>query len=256
MKTFHVDPRPGPTVIAAQAGKGDEFSLASMIVRAVGAYGLDISAIKPRLLISPPNLKLDHTQTHSFGLPAAFACPGRGVCARSCLALNAHYVSRTVARARISNLMWIAEHGYEKFQKVMRSMIETEGIETFRWHDSGDFFSQEYLDAVIRIMWLLPDVLFYCYTKSLHLNWSGILGLENFNRVQSYGGRHDNFIDRTRPHSVVVDSWEGVEHWMGKGYTYGSISELPAINRERDVVGIVLMDTVRKAQIKKRLEEV
>ena len=66
-----------------------------------------------------------------------------------------------------------------------------------RLHVGGDFFSQDYFDAWVRVAQECPDTLFYGYTKSLRY-WVARLGTlpPNFVLTASYGGRHDRLISR------------------------------------------------------------
>jgi hypothetical protein len=92
-----------------------------------------------------------------------------------------------------------------------------------RIHDSGDFYSQQYLDSWIAIARKRPDVVFYAYTKSMDLNWQS--APSNLRIVQSEGGKLDALIDYTRPHSRIV-----VE--VPVGYVHGNdeMADVPAID--------------------------
>lgn len=63
-----------------------------------------------------------------------------------------------------------------------------------RIHESGDFFSGEYLDAWIKVAQMLPHLKFYCYSKSLQLFLNFKLPA-NFYFTASYGGKWDHLID-------------------------------------------------------------
>jgi len=64
-----------------------------------------------------------------------------------------------------------------------------------RIHSSGDFFSQAYFDAWVRMAELHSDRLFYAYTKNLKV-WSNKIKdiPANFVLTASYGGRLDHMI--------------------------------------------------------------
>lgn len=83
-----------------------------------------------------------------------------------------------------------------------------------RIHVSGDFFSLNYLKAMYRLAKSRPDVLFYCYTKSLKslakLDCEDLsIGrvLPNFRVTGSRGGRYDDLLDPLglRTATVVFD---------------------------------------------------
>jgi hypothetical protein len=70
-----------------------------------------------------------------------------------------------------------------------------------RLHVGGDFFSLNYLLAVVRVAESHPNILFYSYTKSLHhlkevdsQDLSRGIIRPNFLITGSYGGHHDHLI--------------------------------------------------------------
>lgn len=46
-------------------------------------------------------------------------------------------------------------------------------IRMLRIHESGDFYSQEYLNAWYTLARTFPAITFYAYTKSFHLDFAG-----------------------------------------------------------------------------------
>jgi hypothetical protein len=50
---------------------------------------------------------------------------------------------------------------------ILQSIPKNAGI--IRYHVGGEFFKQDYLNAAVLVAETRPDVLFYAYTKSLHL---------------------------------------------------------------------------------------
>lgn len=256
-----------------RAGRMGLAGLFAVVQAACVAWGADYAGLLAqvrsgavRLFISAPNAKLTLTGTFSFALPAAFACPGASSCLFACFAMVGNYGTITVELPRILNLLWIAVHGWEAWADSMILGIRSRGrdrsgprlgeaqsgvkmperVITFRWHDSGDWINQDHLDAAVRVMRECANVRFYCYTKSLHLDWREALALPNFNRVQSAGGKHDHLIDTALPHAILVDSAQALAQALAQGYTFGSDTELPAIRGDR---GIVLVELSRKKQI-------
>lgn len=56
----------------------------------------------------------------------------------------------------------------------------------FRIHASGEFYSQEYIDAWVEIASAFPNIIFYAYTKRLaHFDFSNINALPNFVLINS-----------------------------------------------------------------------
>jgi hypothetical protein len=70
----------------------------------------------------------------------------------------------------------------------------TRNTKKVRIHESGDFFLGKYLDAWIDVAKRNPDLIFYCYSKSLEL-FLGYELPENFFMTASYGGKWDYLID-------------------------------------------------------------
>lgn len=140
----------------------------------------------------------------SFGLPAYQSndgfkvCPGAGACAAVCYARQGQYVRGSVVAAREHNLSFMRKRGMRAFVRAAIKDIKRIDAKLIRVHDSGDFFSQAYLNAWYRIARALPDVRFYTYTKSLHLDIFGNKP-ENFSVVQSFGGRFDASADESKP---------------------------------------------------------
>jgi hypothetical protein len=117
--------------------------------------------------------------------------------------------------------------------------------DTVRIHDSGDFYSQAYLEKWYSIARALPRFKFYAYTKRLDLDlWTN--KPSNFALVQSLGGRFDDMVDLTRPHSRIFSSIEARE---AAGYVDGNASDDPAIEGEVKI-GLVYHGTrnLTKAQ--------
>lgn len=176
------------------------------------------------------NSKLKKTNTVSFNLPAfrsadGFAvCPKAGGCATLCYARQGYYVMPAVAATREFNL-----------SKVRGSMVDfiTDALSdlksikqtSIRLHDSGDFFSQEYLASWCLIAAAFPKKKFYAYTKSLHLDFSA--APKNLTIIQSAGGVLDKAIDVTRSHSRIFASHADRK---AAGYIDGNVNDKPAIN--------------------------
>jgi len=148
---------------------------------------------------SDGNEKLKKTRTVSFNLPAIKACPMAGVCASVCYATQGAYVYPNVQASRAYNFD-IAQHN-PGFQDMLIHDLKLIKQSSIRIHDSGDFFNQAYLNAWIAAMKQFPDKQFYAYTKSLHLDYSA--KPDNFQIVQSVGGKLDHLIDTSKSHSRI-----------------------------------------------------
>lgn len=67
---------------------------------------------------------------------------------------------------------------------------------------SGDIYSREYLLKLFAVAAQVPNVLFYCYTKS-HPLFKGLAVPNNFKYIPSKGGTHDHLL-KGKPCAIVV----------------------------------------------------
>lgn len=176
------------------------------------------------------NAKLRKLSTVGFGIPAYQSadgfktCPQAGVCAAICYARQGAYVWPATVKAREHNLE-LVRGDLAEFVTQAVSDLSRMKAKTVRVHDSGDFFSQAYLDSWYSIARQTPGKVFYAYTKSLHLDlWTN--KPENFQIVQSVGGRLDASIDDSRSHSRIF-----ADHRLRKaaGYVDGNVNDAHAI---------------------------
>jgi hypothetical protein len=187
---------------------------------------------------SKGNTKLEKLDTVSFNLPAFKSadgfkvCPKAGACATVCYARQGRYVMPNVAKSREFNLA-IVRDSVERFEALAAEDLGRIRNRIVRVHDSGDFFSQRYLDAWFRLAERFPEKKFYAYTKSLHLDWSGCPG--NFQLIQSVGGLMDDAIDKRKSHSRIFASHHDR---IKAGYVNGNKDDQPAIDGER-AIGLV-----------------
>lgn len=104
-----------------------------------------------------------------FNLPSGVTCPGATpFCAKKCYARKAERCYKTAREKRAWNLERTREPG---FAKALSEEIRTRRLTQVRVHESGDYYSQEYLAAVMEVARENPEVTFLSYTKSFHLNW-------------------------------------------------------------------------------------
>src|SRR3990167_6387334 len=176
------------------------------------------------------NSKLAKLDTVSFNIPAFrsadgfHTCPKAGACATMCYARQGRYMMPNVAATREFNLDIVRgdlnhfiNSAIDDLGRIKQSII--------RVHDSGDFFSQAYMDAWFTLAAYFPSKKFYAYTKSLHLDRSK--KPSNFQIIQSVGGLMDASIDPNDCHSRIFSS-----HQQRKkaGYVDGNKNDQPAID--------------------------
>lgn len=180
------------------------------------------------------NTKLKKENIFKFSLPVLKTCPKAQGCKQFCYGLQGHYVTfkESIDKAHNKNLEFTKS---KLFCHSMVSEIHKRKIKTIRLHDTGDFYSQEYLKRWALIASFCDDTFFYAYTKSLHLNFDNFLSLPNTKIIQSFGGKLDKLIDKRKPHCIVFNS---KDHLLYDNYVDCSNSDLLAVKSKR--VGLLL----------------
>jgi hypothetical protein len=167
------------------------------------------------------------------------SCPGAKACRAVCYAKQGTYRFSNVINARQHNLDLSMRGDFASLiiadlsSMVVKSKKCRKPYNVVRLHDSGDFYSQKYLDAWATVAAAYPHVTFYAYTKSLHLDLS--VAPANLRITQSLGGKHDKLVNLGRPHSRIFASHDARER---ESYVDGNLSDVPAI--EGDIsIGLV-----------------
>ena len=187
-------------------------------------------------------------------------CPNAGACTRFCYARNGTYLFKNVIAAHKRNLDFVLERPDEwldamttelsskKFRpsgipRVFPVAIDdalldwaNSGGAAVRIHDSGDFFSWDYLELWLEIARRFPDVLFYAYTKEVALFKSVEEFPANFRYLFSYGGLQDELIDADADrHADVFPSLEAMNE---AGYESQDANDLLCVLLPTTRVGI------------------
>lgn len=157
-------------------------------------------------------------------------CPQAGVCAKACYALNGTYRFPAVKAAHQRNLLLVLDHLADWEVQMTEELAHKRHAGGWvRIHDAGDFFSDAYLAAWLRIMRARPEVNFYAYTKEV-LRFRQMVEPDppaNFRWVYSYGGQQDDLLnpetDRT------ADVFPDDESMMAAGYVSQDASDLLAV---------------------------
>lgn len=178
--------------------------------------------------LSPPNTKLSRSnvKTLSFGLPAYksisgfIVCTGAKECIGPCYARQGAYTWEPAINKRERNL---EASKRADFPEIMVEEIILSCADRIRLHDSGDFYSREYLHKWLTIIDALPHVEFYCYTKSEYLFIDHSILPDNFKVCFSYGGKHDSLIDpKIHRHSKVFPNLGALKK---AGYVDASVND-------------------------------
>jgi hypothetical protein len=179
-------------------------------------------------------------------------CPSAGVCAKACYARKGTFRFSNVLAAHTKNLTMVLDD-MDAWEQTMRTELEHKRMDGawVRIHDGGDFFSDEYLEAWLRIARATPKSTFYCYTKEV-VRFRNIVEPDcppNFKYVYSYGGKHDHLIsDDDRQCDVFPDEDSLVE----AGFVNQAASDLLAITGDMKV-GIVVNNHVGAVKAMKGL---
>jgi hypothetical protein len=173
------------------------------------------------------NAKL-HKRIHTFSLPAGWTCPGARDCkskvrltgsTRSikdgpytrfrCFAASQEVLYTNTFNARQHNLK--ALRGAKTTGRMKKLIAESlpKKAEFVRVHVSGDFYSQAYFDAWMKVAKDNPTKTFYAYTKSLphwvsYSDRNGESIPSNFVLTASKGGNYDHLIDQHKLRQAVV----------------------------------------------------
>ena len=93
----------------------------------------------------------------------------------------------------------------DEFESLITVEIEYRNLDKVRIHEVGDFYNNEYLDKWKHIAKKCPNTRFVAYTKSLPLKlWNDLP--DNFTIFQSYGGKFDNLLDKSKNTARVIKS--------------------------------------------------
>lgn len=166
-------------------------------------------------------------------------CPSAGVCTKHCYALKGTFRFSNVRAAHLRNLEYVLNDlaGWEMEMTAELAAKKFAGANV-RIHDGGDFFSDEYLEAWLRICRAHPLTNFYAYTKEIP-RFRRIVEPDcppNFHYIYSFGGKHDDLITDDDRRCDVFPDLESLEE---AGYYDQAESDLLAVTGPK-AVGIVV----------------
>ena len=159
----------------------------------------------------------------NFSIPAyksktgKLTCPFADSCVKYCYAQKGNY-------KRFPKIGELIEQRYQLtkqniFVASMNIEIKKKKADAIRIHDSGDFYSKEYLDKWISIANDNPNVKFYAYTKSIPL-FVGKKLPTNMDIIFSTGSKKDELINfETHRHAKIFNNVEELEK---EGYVNAS----------------------------------
>lgn len=188
------------------------------------------------LLKQNSKLKLTSKSTglkvFNFGIPAQDTCIWAGECKKFCYASKGAYVWGNVKPAFQRRLEATKR---DDFPQVMTQEIIKRKANVIRIHDSGDFYSREYLHKWFKIMESLPNIKFYAYSKSLPL-FQGEKLPSNFILIKSEGGKRDDLINPDSDRHARIFKTE--QELIASGYSNASKNDLIAIG-DNHKIGLI-----------------
>mgnify|MGYP003651091496 FL=1 len=115
----------------------------------------------------------------------------------------------------------------------MNATIILERPTHVRIHDSGDFYSPEYLNKWVTIAKQNKNVIFYAYTKSIKFFTEGLIVPTNLKIIFSEGSKIDNLIDVKKHRHARI--FKDVATLLNEGYIDASSNDLQAITDNKKV---------------------
>ena len=202
---------------------------------------------KPKVLFRQ-NSKLKKDNIFQFSLPAykgivfrndiqeeLKTCPNAGKCVNYCYASSGNYIFKNVLLVHSRNLNFVINFP-EEFINLAIKEISEKKISILRIHDSGDFFSEDYLNLWIRIIQKFPNVQFYAYSKQVSLFKTKMLP-KNFTVVYSFGGQQDKLIDENKDRFSKVFQTESILNKLS--FQNVSTSDLKASQKRFRKIGLI-----------------
>ena len=173
-----------------------------------------------RLKVSSGNAKL--TNRNIFSIPAGLTCPKAKLCKSWAKVINGQSriidsettLFRCYAASQENQYPVVRDNRMYNFKAILKALRRGNAVELIdksidknlkltRIHESGDFFSLDYLKAWLEVARKNPENIFYCYSKSL--SYFLDLGIpNNFYMVASWGGYEDHLIEYFERDSRVV----------------------------------------------------
>ena len=185
----------------------------------------------------------NNTKIYNFSIPAyktktgKVVCPFAGGCQKYCYAQKGNYTRFPIVQELMEQKYKITKQ--ENFIPLMNKEIRKKKAKYIRIHDSGDFYSIEYLNKWIQIANTNKEVIFYAYTKSIPFFKGAKQGKpivkvpKNLKIIFSEGSKRDILINNnTDRHARIFKSKELL---AAAGYVDASDNDLKAITENKKV---------------------
>lgn len=173
----------------------------------------------------------------NFSIPAyktksgKITCPFADSCVKYCYAQKGNYTRFPVVQDLMEQKYKISKTN--TFIPLMNEEIIKKKVTHIRIHDSGDFYSIEYLQKWVDIATQNKDVIFYAYTKSIKFFVNGLLLPKNLKIIFSEGSKTDNLINTAKDRHARI--FKSKELLNAAGYINASDNDLLAITDHKKV---------------------
>lgn len=184
---------------------------------------------------------------YNWGIPAYQSktglrtCPAAGTCAKGCYATQGAYAWSNVAQAyeyrlAVSQSATFVQSMQTELNRAIKLSAKKRKRLAIRIHDSGDFYSIDYIKRWFEVIQANPEVLFYAYTKQVKLFKAMQLVPTNLVLIYSEGGLFDTQIRDTDRHSrVFINEAE----LIAAGYDNASADDTVAFTSTSGKIGLI-----------------
>lgn len=154
-------------------------------------------------ILKKGNAKLKNMLVYSHS--PVKGCLDCSECASTCYAVKSYRQYPNVKTAWDRNLKMVKED-LNTFKVRIAVQLLRAKEKVVRIHASGDFISQEYVEAWAEIARDFPEINFYAYTKSLdRWDYSSLTALQNVNIIDSFIDGMLNYGDKAHVEKLVTE---------------------------------------------------
>ena len=162
--------------------------------------------------------KIEGERVLNFSIPAyksatgKITCPYAGPCKEFCYAQKKFYKMPNVKKSHEGKLELTMR---DDFADLMTAELKLERPTYVRIHDSGDFYSKEYIHKWFKVMRSMPSIRFYAYTNSIRFfeaeNVKPFMP-DNFDLIYSTSGVDAHLIDKqAHRHACIFDDAQSMK---------------------------------------------
>jgi len=179
----------------------------------------------------------------NFGIPAyksasgKLTCPFADECVKFCYARKGAYIWSNVSPAFEKRYQITKQ---DDFVEQMTTEIAKKKPNYIRVHDSGDYYSKEYLRRWLEIAAIHPDIKFYSYTNCVEM-FKNVELPDNYDIIYSDSGKQKNMIDQKVDRHTKI--FHGHTELVSSGYVDASKIDLHAtkwFNKDNNNVGLII----------------